>query len=348
MGWGSFSHVTQYPDAGIILARYLLGNAFHKKALRNPWLSRVLWALDYLLIRLLQGLLRALPVEQASRTGNRLGRWLTPLMGRKNDHIRRNLEMAMPDKSADEIERMIPAVWGNAGAVLAEYPHLARFANPVSGRIETVIRKPIPIYSDPTKQAIFVTAHLANWELVAAAICNFNVPCLALYTPPVNPWLDRMLLDSRAALGCQLLSRNNNLRPFIKAIENGCSLAMVMDRTANKGPEIPFFGAPKPSSTLAARLALRFDCPLVPVQTERLGAGRYRVTFHPPLNVSPSVKNLDDKSFDLTHQIHRHFEQWIRSAPQDWFCSKKIWRKDILVPESGKSLHGESNLKNDR
>ena len=330
------------------MAKYLLGNALRNKALGHPALSRVLWALDYLLIGLLQVVLRALPVEQASRMGNRLGRWLTPLMGRRNDHIRRNLKMVMPNSSAEEIERMIPEVWGNAGTILAEYPHLGRFADPVSERIKIVVKEPIPCFSDPTKQAIFVSAHLANWELASAAICSFNIPCVALYTPPVNPWLDRMLLDSRAKLGCQLLSRNNSLRPFVKAIENGRSLAMVMDRRADRGPEISFFGAPKASSTLAARLALRFDCPLVPVQIERLGTSRYCVTFHPPLNPSPDLETMDEKTLDLTQTIHRNFEEWIRNAPQDWLCSKRIWQKDTIIGKRGKTLDVESNLRNDR
>lgn len=330
------------------MAKYILGNALRRKAQHHSWLNRTLWMLDYLLVGLLYLLLRALPVQQASRVGNWLGRRLAPMMKNRSDHIRRNLTLALPEKSSDQIEQLIPAIWGNAGAVLAEYPHLPWLVDSRSQRLKVVIREPIPTYTDPSRPAIFVTAHLANWEVAAAAISRFEIPFMSLYTPPANPWLDRLLCQSRGALGCQLLSRDSNIRPIVKAIGEGRSLAMVMDRRNDGGLDTPFFGAPKPSSSLAARLALRFDCPLVPVQVERLGPARFRVTFHPPLRAAEANDNQDARVKDLNRQIHCHFEQWIREAPQHWFCSKKVWPKDILSVQAGLSRPAAENQEIDR
>lgn len=113
------------------------------------------------------------------------------------------------------------------------------------------------------------------------------------------------------------------MRPFVQALKQGRSVAMIMDRRIDQGTPIPFFGADKPSSTLAARLALKFGCPLVPVKIERRDGPRFRVTFLPPLQPAAPDADQEAQARDLTRQIHGHFEQWITERPGAWFCSKK-------------------------
>jgi len=38
--------------------------------------------------------------------------------------IRRNVTIAFPEKSVAEIDLLVREIWGNLGAVLAEFPHL--------------------------------------------------------------------------------------------------------------------------------------------------------------------------------------------------------------------------------
>lgn len=317
------------------MAKFILGNALRKQALDNRVLRHALWLLDLLVIGLLYGLFRLLPVTWASRTGDWLGRRIGPWFRSRCDHMRANLGLAFPDKSPEEIEQLLPEIWGNAGAVLGEYPHLRRIVDPRRDHLELVFEHEIPTYSDPTQPAVFVTAHIANWEAAGASLHRYGVPLVALYSTLANPWLERLLLRSRRALGCELISRDASMRPFVQAVHNGHSVAMIMDRRIDQGTPIPFFGADKPSSTLAARLALKFGCPLVPVKIERRGGPHFRVTFLEPLTPTDPEADPEAQARDLTHQIHRHFEQWITERPEDWFCSKKIWSSAILRAHRG-------------
>ena len=128
-----------------------------------------------------------------------------------------------------------------------------------------------------------MTAHQSNWEVVCSAMAKLGIPNASLYSPPTNPLLDRMLLESRRALNCELLPRENSARLLMRALKQGQTAAMVMDRRVDDGKPIRFFGRDKLSTIMPARLALKFNCDLVPVQVERLQDAHYRVTFHPPV-----------------------------------------------------------------
>ena len=312
------------------MAKFILGNTFRKKAFDNPVVRHTLWFLDLLLIGLLFGIVKLLPVTWASALGTRFGRLLGWLFEGRNRHIRANLSLAFPEKSAGEIERHVAEVWANAGAILAEYPHIRRIMDPRRGFLEIVVREQIPAYSDPGRPVVFVAAHLANWEMACAAITRLGVRSCAMYAPLANPWLNRLMLCYRGMLGCKLISRDQGVRPFVNALRGGGAAAMIIDRRVEGGEPIPFFGIDKPSSTLPARLALRFKAPLVPVQVERLSGPRFRVTFHEPLQVSDPQADVDTQAVDLTRQIHVHFERWIGARPGEWLCTKKIWPGDIL------------------
>ena len=144
--------------------------------------------------------------------------------------------------------------------------------------------EPDPDWRRPGTPVVFVAAHLANWEVAGAAITQLGLRSHTLFAPLANPWLDRLMLRYRRSLGCVPVSRAAGLRGFVTALKAGEATAMIIDRKIEDGRPVPFFGADKSSSTLPARLALRFDAPLVPVQVERLPGARFRVTFHAPLH----------------------------------------------------------------
>ena len=318
------------------MAKFIIGNALRNKAQNWKFLRQPLWLLDLLVIACLYGFFKLLPVDWASRLGRRFGRWLGPKMASRSHNIKANLRLALKSKSEPEIDALVPEVWGSAGAVLAEYPHMSRILNPKSGRVEVVVEESIPSFEDPGQPVIIVAAHLSNWELIAGTIASrYKIPFVALYSPPANPWLDKLLLASRRQLGCDLMPRDQSARGLMRALKENRSIALVMDRRTPGGLPVPLFGENKPTSSLPAKMALKFNCPLVPVKIERLKDARFRVTFCKPLRARETRGDEVAQVMDLTRQINQHFEAWIETAPEAWFCSKKIWPKDVLKRHSG-------------
>lgn len=317
------------------MAKFILGNAFRDKALGHPMAQRVLWALDVVFVGLLLAVFRALPVAWASALGARLGRLFGRILKRRNRHVRANLSLALPDRSPAGIDALAGDVWANAGAVLAEYPNLYRIADPRRDHLEVEIVEPIPAYdSPPDRPVVFVAAHMANWELAGAAIAQLGFRPRLMYAPLANPWLDRLMLYYRGALGGDLVSRSAGLRGFLEALKARQAVAMIVDRKIEGGKPLEFFGAQKASSVLPARLALRSKVPLVPVEIQRLPGARFRIRFHAPLEPSDPEAATEAQAIDLTRQINAKFEDWIRARPGEWLCTSKIWPTAVLLAQT--------------
>jgi KDO2-lipid IV(A) lauroyltransferase len=325
------------------MSEFIIGHPLRNVARKHPLLAKLFWRLDFVLMWMLITTFRCLPVDTASRFGDRLTRWLGAFMKRKSGMFRANLQVALPELSADELDVLVSDAWGSAGRVLAEYPHLETILEQEE-RLQIDILEPIVTYGQPDKPCVIVTAHLSNWEVVCLAMARMGIPNASLYSPPHNPYLDKLLLESRQALNCELYPRDNSARVLMRALKKGRTAAMVMDRRVEEGGKaIRFFGRDKPSTLLPAKLALKFNCDLVPVQVERLEDAHFKVSFHPPIRPTVATADEDEQALDMTQQIHGHFERWIQAHPGEWFCSKRVWprRKRYLKKKSLEKKAGE-------
>jgi len=312
------------------VAEFIVGNPLRKWARDNRVLREVLWRLDFVLVWMVTKLARLLPIDTASRFGERVGRWIGPKLKQKTAIYRANLAIAFPDLSDPELDELVTRAWGRSGRVMAEYPHLAKILAE-DDRLQIDIREPIETYENPARPCVIVTAHQSNWEVVCSAMAKLHIPNASLYSPPTNPLLDRMLLESRSALNCELLPRENSARLLMRALKQGKTAAMVMDRRVDEGKAIPFFGREKLSTIMPAKLALKFNCDLVPVQVERMQDAHFKVTFHPPVRPRDLSADDNEQAIDMIEQVHAQFENWIRQQPEDWFCSKRLWPKGKLA-----------------
>lgn len=303
------------------MAEFILGSPLKPLARRFPRLRRALWRLDAGFVRLLLALFRRLPVDSASRLGARVGGIIGPRLRNKSRLLRDNLAIAFPDHDAAALDTLVRDCWRQSGRILAEYPHLDRLAADPA-RIEIDTRLCDPADRQP---CIVVSAHLCNWEVIGIGMSRRGVPNAALYTPPTNPYLDRMLLESRAVMGCQLLPRDNSARRLVRLLRAGHSAAMAVDRRVDDGAAIDFFGHPKASTLLPARLALKEGCALIPTRVQRLRDARFRITFYPPVTATDPAADERARAIDMMQQLHRHFETWIREQPSEWLCSKRLW-----------------------
>lgn len=312
------------------MAKFIIGNAHRDKLFANAVARNALWIIDLVFVGAVMGLFRLLPATCASALGARLGAFFGKIAQHRNRHVRANLTFAFPEKSTAEINRLAREVWKNAGAVLAEYPNLPKIGDPRRDHIETEILEQNPAYENPDQPVVFVAAHLANWEVIGAAITQLGIRSCAMYAPLANPWLDRIMRKYRGALGCDLISRDDGLRGFLDGLNAGKSPIIITDRRIEGGKPIPFFGEEKSTSILPARLALRFDVPLVPVQVERLPKARFRVRFHAPLTPNDPKADRDTQAIDLALQVNEKFEKWITARPGEWLCTSKIWQASVL------------------
>ncbi len=298
-----------------------------KLAKRRPELNRIGWRIEAWAIGALIGLFRVLPLERATRLA-----FLLFAMGArssKRQRVIRNLCIAFPDASETELDRIARDIFGNVGVALAEIAQLGAIWKDRQKRLEFVVSPGTRILHEGGRPAVFVTAHIGPWTLTNFLAAQYDFPLSIVYAAESNPYVHDMMLRLRGELPAQLLARDNSMRTLIKELSRGAAVGLGSDVRLDGGEMLPFFGHDMSTNTVPARLALRFDCELIPARAERLPGGRFRITAYPPVVPSDPSASPAEQAADMTTQLNVLFEQWIREAPGEWLCLARRWPKDI-------------------
>ncbi len=298
---------------------------FRKLSSRSRRLHSVGMRLEGTLLYLFWLLMSLLSPQHASATGRILIQRLGPAT-HKHGQVLQNLELAFPELNDEQRESLARDIWGNFGAVMAEYPHLNRLTTGGSPPfVDVIMDEDTRAILEKKRPAIYVGAHLGNWELTASIIAESGVPLSVIYGPQRNPVLERMIQQRRSSLGYRLIAKNNGVRRLVREIRSGRSVGLLPDQRVDNGEPVPFFGHNAPTTTSPAWLAIKLNCPLIPVQIERTGNTRFRAVFHPPLLSGEEINERSDP-LQITTALNRLFESWIRNQPDQWVCMKRRWQ----------------------
>jgi KDO2-lipid IV(A) lauroyltransferase len=292
---------------------------------RSALARRLVYLLEGIGAQFLFLFFRVLPLDRASALGGSIGRHLGPLLG-ASKRARFNLRRAMPELGEAEIERIVRGMWDNLGRVVAEYPHLGEFRiYEPGGRVETIGADEIRASRAPNQRYIFFSAHYANWEIATLAATQAGFEIALIYRAVNNPFVDRLVLRQRRLTGGDFIPKGSvAARRAIAALKAGRHLCMLVDQKMSDGIAVPFFGREAMTAPALARLALRFDCIVVPVLIERLRGARFRLTCEPALKLPRSGDQQAD-ILALMTAVNATIERWIRARPEQWFWLHRRW-----------------------
>ena len=274
---------------------------------------------------LVYGLLAIMPVDMASAVGSAIMRAIGPRL--KAVRIaRRNLNRALPEKTAAEIDEIMHGMWDNLGRILGEWPHLnGLYLRNFGGRVEIVGAEHLERARDAGGPIIVITGHHGNWELVGAVCASLGVPLKVIYRPAQNRWVNHLVLWARRHFTGGLLPKGRDAATgALATLREGGKLGVLIDQKLNEGVPVPFFGHDAMTSPVAARLAVGFRCPVIPVRAERTHGARYRVTIYPPMDLPDSGNRKQDQE-TLLLDMNRMLEDWVRERPDQWFWVHKRW-----------------------
>jgi KDO2-lipid IV(A) lauroyltransferase len=242
-----------------------------------------------------------------------------------------NLRAAFPEKDAVWIEATLRESWENLGRVAGEYVHMARIwdfdpDHPDSGRIQTDSVALFDTLRTDGKPALCFAAHLANWELPAIAAAAHGLPSAVVYRMPNNKAVAKEIVRIRAPLMGRLIrTRAQAAIEMGAALAAGEHLGMVVDQHFSRGVDVVFFGRRCKANPSVARLARRFDCPVVGVRVVRLPDHRFRIEGFGPFNLPRD----DDGQIDVvaaTQMITDVIEGWVRENPGQYLWFHRRWR----------------------
>jgi KDO2-lipid IV(A) lauroyltransferase len=290
----------------------------------------LLHRVEYGLALAFGGIFRLIGVDAASALAGRFMRVIGPFIGVIHRRGVTNLRIAFPDWSDDKIETTLREAWENIGRTAGEFSHLEKFDPGEGGRIEIVNREAFSAVIASGKPAVFVSGHFANWEVTPRTMHAAGVDYCFVYRAANNPLVDGLIIRTRGAVMSrrQIPKGRRGGRGMLEALSEGVSLAMYVDQKLNSGGiPSPLFGRPAMTGTAAARMALRFGAPVIPVDLVRLGGARFRMTVGAPLEFKASGDIAADVEA-LTARINVEIERMVRQAPGQWLWFHRRWGKD--------------------
>jgi KDO2-lipid IV(A) lauroyltransferase len=244
---------------------------------------------------------------------------------------RANLAAAFPDKSADEIERILAGVWDNLGRVAAEFAHLDRLTvgdpyNLPYLRFDAASRARFDRVRDDGKPALVFAAHLANWELPAIMAAAWGLDAMVLYRRPnVGAVADAIIAIRKGSMGTLVPTSAEAPIRLARALEQNRHVAMLVDQHYVKGVQVTFFGRPCLANPLIAKLAAHVAAPIHGTRIIREPGGRFRGEITDEI---PPVRDADGKvDIQGTMQaITSVVEGWVREHPEQWLWLHRRWR----------------------
>jgi Kdo2-lipid IVA lauroyltransferase/acyltransferase len=287
-----------------------------------------------------------LPRRAAIFVGQVLTRIIRRLHSRLTRVGHRNLQLAMPELSAVERERILGQVFDNLGRLLGEFSQFPK----ISGENikEMVVYDGLENYlraSSEGRGVLLLTGHFGAWELCAFAQGVYGRPLSFLVRPLDNPLLDRMIKRHRELSGNRTIDKNYSVKAVLQTLNRGEDVGLLIDvnTVGNEGVFCDFFGVPACSTTGLAVFALRSGAPVVPgflVWDEDLK--KHRLRFGPAI---PLVRTGDFKEEVRlnTERFAKAIEEQVRCYPDQWLWIHKRWN---TRPDGEPDLYARGNLFN--
>jgi KDO2-lipid IV(A) lauroyltransferase len=257
--------------------------------------------------------------------------WLSKFIGKKlpvHKLAYENLRKAMPQLSEVERRKILDDMWDNLGRIVGEFPHIA---NCPINQIEHLVGlsdeslKNIEAVKKSGKGGIIFSGHMGNWEVGPKVFSNQGLRIKSVYRPLNNPYVERMTASIR---GSEMIEKSaSGSRKIIEMIKSGGFVIIMADQKVSEGEPVQFFHDLAITATSMARIALKYDVPLIPVRSIRIGKDfKFRVEVEKPLAFE-KTSNLNSDLLRLTREINSKLEEWIKEYPSQWFWVHNRWKK---------------------
>ena len=189
------------------------------------------------------------------------------------------------------------------------------------------------------KGAIVVTAHVSNWDILAAASAVYGYPVSAVTNELPSDGLNELVIASRERIGMKMIRLGpGSPRQILKALARNELVALASDLySGDRGVRVPFFNRPAVFPAGPAAIALKTGAPILPVWARRQRDNLYIAEIEEPIEVSRTGDTARDIQV-TTERIVHFFERIIRREPDQWLVFLPVWRLDQTIPPPGSPM----------
>lgn len=296
----------------------------------NPVLSGLIW----LGLILLGSAVAFLPRRLELLLGPKLGLLYMLLDARRRRIAYDNIRHCLPELGPAGWRRLLKENFEHYGILGLELLHMH---SPIPGHWPRYVRRVAVIEGfenwrrahDKGRGTIFFSAHLGNWELMAARGAQYGIP-IVMATRHLKPeWLHVRMQAVRRSAGVECAYQPRTLPTLLRALKDGKSAGFVLDQycAPPAGAPVPFFGVAVDTLAIVGPLAQRTGAAIVPVMQRRDPDGAVHVVFEPELELGAIAKDPVRSTEIMSAKI----EAWIRKTPAQWLWAHRRF-KNVTWP----------------
>lgn len=258
-----------------------------------------------------------MPYKVLLFTGRKLGQ-IGMRYGKKRVRIaKRNLELAFPDMSEEEIDTIVVENFKNTGMALMEtgitwFWPTWRFKRILNVGDMTELNQ----FKDEKKGVLLCCVHALNLEITARAYTTFGLAGYGVYRPHTNPAYDFIQYWGRTHGGNRLIDRRD-LKEMIRVLRRGERLFYLPDHDYghNKSVFVPFFGVEEACTTTGPSiLAYPSKCEIVSGSGFRNKDGKYDIIVDEAIKDYPQKDMIAGAALlnkSMEKVILRGLDQWM-------------------------------------
>jgi Kdo2-lipid IVA lauroyltransferase/acyltransferase len=183
-------------------------------------------------------------------------------------------------------------------------------------------QKALQLLITPPKGVLALSAHLGNWDLLAAYLVKKGSPCATIGRITKNACFQKVMSDLRERYGIKTIWRSDKagLKEMLAGLTKKRMIGALIDQDTSRVSNTisRFFGKPASSPIAMINMAKRYNCLVVACFLVRTALNRY--TFY--------CSELDStkSSEEILQEYNNTLEGLIRQYPGQWVWFHRRWR----------------------
>lgn len=284
---------------------------------------------EYALYLVVAWLARALGDRNLGRLARLLAAISGRIVGRRTELAARNLAHAMPELPEPERKRIVDRCWTHFVRMSLDYVRTSSIPfDAIAREFEVSGRDHMERAVATGKAVMLVSAHFGAWENALSVASQFGRKVTVVGRRLDNPLLHQRVYEGRTRGGVTLLDRRVATRGLVSAIGDAHVIVLLVDQAVqpSHGEIIPFMGLQAWTTVGPARLAVKYDIPVVPVFTYPSDEGR-RPWLEFETMILPSEAPPECRTpAGLMGLINERISARIRRDPHLWLWFHDRWK----------------------